>query len=223
MKLKPIFQGIERFTTKDYPNHIGITLFSYGCNFRCKYCYNSDLLNYDKNKLLDVENLKEFLIKRIGQVDSIIFCGGEPTLHKTNLINWMKFCKFLGYKIKLDTNGTDSKLLSYLIRNEIVDFVSIDFKQNWNKYNDIIQIDTNTSEIKKSIQILIDSNIEHDIRSTLHYKLHSNDDIKKMKEEMKKLKVKNYNFQFSLFNEKVIDQNLGENKKEYFKDVKFRS
>ncbi|MCA9497177.1 MAG: anaerobic ribonucleoside-triphosphate reductase activating protein [Nanoarchaeota archaeon] len=190
-KLKPIFSGIQRFTTVDDEGFLGITLFTGGCNFRCKYCHNREFVNVKQIKFLETEEIIDFLEKRKNIIETLIFCGGEPTLHE-NLIEWIKFGKKLGYRIKLDTNATNSNMIKQLLKENLIDFFAIDYKSPKNKYQNIIERKVDVDNILNNIKMIIDSKVKYEIRTTVHTDLISKNDIKNMIDELKNIGVNSY-------------------------------
>src|SRR3989338_3543069 len=128
-------KGLQKTTLVDFPTYIASTIFISSCNFKCGFCYNVDLVN-DQKKLpiISEEEILQFLEKRKNVLDGVCITGGEPTLYK-NLKNFIKKIKEIGYKIKLDTNGTNPLLLKELIDEKLVDYVAMDIKSSKEKYN----------------------------------------------------------------------------------------
>ena len=111
--------GIEEMTLLDYEGHLSCILFYNGCNLRCPYCYNGDLA-CGKAKNMDGNEIISFLINRVGKLDSVVFSGGECTIHGENLKNDIYFVKDLGYNVKVDTNGSNPELVKDLIESKEV-------------------------------------------------------------------------------------------------------
>ncbi len=202
-ELKPIFAGIQKFSTIDDNDNLSIILFTGGCNFRCKYCYNLDFVIPSKIKFLSINKICEILEKRKGLVESIVICGGEPTLHK-NIINWLKYIKDLGYRIKFDTNATNYKIIKEIIDKNLVDFFSIDYKAPNKKYEQITQTKLNENTFLKTISLIISSKIEYEFRTTVHSDLLNETDINQIIDELKKLKAKAFYLQNYLVNSETI-------------------
>lgn len=193
-KLKPIFAGLQKFTTNDFFDKMGATIFTGGCNFRCKFCHNPNLV-LAPIKFISVKEVVDFLEKRVGFLDAITFCGGEPTVHQ-NLIEWIRFVKFLGYKVKLDTNATNSSMISFLIKENLVDFFAIDFKAPIEKYKKVVDVNfLDFSCVLENIRLIVLSNVDYDIRTTVHSDLLSFEDILEMIEQLRKVGVLNYHLQ----------------------------
>ena len=172
--------GITPFSTIDYPNTLAATFYTQGCNFRCVYCHNFDFVEYKYPRLSD-EYIENFLKNRKGMLDGIVICGGEPTIHK-DLPNYCRLIKNAGYKIKLDTNGSYPGMLKFLIEMKLIDFVAMDVKAPWEKYEEIIGVKFPLERLKESIEIIKESGIAHEFRTTVHSKLHMPEDIKAIAE-----------------------------------------
>ena len=207
INLKPIFSGLVKFTTKDDFGNLSATLFTLGCNFKCKYCYNLEFLEFNQSKLLDNKEIVSFLEKRVGILDSIVICGGEPTIHNENLIEWIKYIKHLGYKVKLDTNGTNPKIIKNIIENNLIDFISLDFKGLKSSFNNITQT-TLFDKFDESLNLIINSNIKYEVRTTVHSSLLDKQEIKNMKEYLKNLNCQKWSLQ-QFLNTKVLDNKIG--------------
>jgi len=219
--LKPIFSGLQKFTTMDDQGYIGSTFFTGGCNFRCPYCHNPEFVNPNEIKYLSKDYFIEFLNNRKGKIESIIICGGEPTIHE-NLIEWLKYIKHLGYRIKLDTNATNTKMLKEIIKNKLVDYFAIDYKAPKNNYFKIIQNrNINVLNILENISLIVNSGIDYEIRTTIHSDLLNKDDIELMIKELKEIKVENYFLQaFTNPDKKMVGEvSIKENSKEIIKEL----
>lgn len=190
-ELRPIFSGINKFTAIDDSGFIGMTLFTGGCNFRCKYCHNPQFVLQNRIVFLSVEEIVSFLEKRKGLLDSVIICGGEPTLHP-GLVDWLRFIKSLGYRIKLDTNAINGDMLKKILDEKLVDFVDVDYKAPIDKYANITQVKVDKNKLAENIRMIVGSGVDYSFRSTVHSDLHSREDIEKMIDELCDLGVKSY-------------------------------
>ncbi len=190
-ELNSIFSGMQRFTTIDFPKKTAITLFTGGCNFRCVYCHNPDLVFPERIKYLDTKEIVNFLIKRRNLIEGVVVCGGEPSIH-ANLIKWIRFLKELGYKVKLDTNATNKKLINQVIEEKLVDYFAIDYKASLENYEKIVARKVDTKTIFENIKTIVDSGIEYEIRTTIHNAFFSKEDITQMIMELKSIGVENY-------------------------------
>ena len=158
--------GLQKSSLVDYPSKIAAVVFTLGCNFRCPYCHNPNILTaVSTNRLFDEAAVFDFLKTRKGKLDAVVVSGGEPTLQK-GLPEFFKKLKELGFLIKLDTNGSSPKILEYLIKEELLDYVAMDIKAPIEKYKEIARINIDTNNILKSIEILKDSKTGYEFRTT---------------------------------------------------------
>jgi len=173
----------------DWEGKAVAVVFTKGCNFRCGFCHNSSLVLPELlNQTPDIteKEIFDYLLKRKNWIDGVVVTGGEPTIHN-DLIMFIKSIKLLGYKIKLDTNGSNPEMLELLIRNKLIDFVAMDIKivLEADKYSEI----TNCShrdlinQIISSIKVLRNFGIEYQLRTTILPKFHSFDIINTMQQE----------------------------------------
>lgn len=170
-----IIGGLEKLTLLDYPDHLAAIIFTSGCNFRCRYCYNPMLVlpekkNSDKNKKdlnsIGNEDLFLFLKKRFGKLEGVVITGGEPTLHH-DLPDFIKKIKDLGYLVKLDTNGTNPEMLATLIKNKLVDYIAMDIKADFDNYEKVVGVMVNFKNLEKSVKMIMASDLPYEFRSTL--------------------------------------------------------
>ena len=122
-----IISGLQKMTLLDYPGKVACTVFLQGCNFRCPFCHNSDLLGNEGPEPISEETLFAFLKKRVGLLDAVCITGGEPTLQK-DLPQLLRKIKELGYLVKLDTNGNRPDVLKAVVEAGLVDYVAMDVK-----------------------------------------------------------------------------------------------
>ena len=173
------FAGIDTVSLVDYDEKISTTVFTKGCNFRCPYCHNKTLVSELDDEFIPFETLYSYLKKRVGVLDAVVITGGEPTL-MNDLVEKIKSIKELGYLIKLDTNGTNPKVLKELIDNKLIDYVAMDIKNGPNYYNQTVKVEVDMSKINESLDILKNSGIDYELRTTLVEELHSEESIKDM-------------------------------------------
>ena len=129
--------GLQKTTFVDYPGRVAATLFTGGCNFRCPYCQNKDLVLTPNNiEPYTHDEIFEFLNKRVGILEGVVITGGEPTLHN-DLPDFIKEVRSLGYLIKLDTNGSNPDMLINLCNDKLIDYVAMDIKQCPDKYHEV--------------------------------------------------------------------------------------
>ncbi len=161
------------FSMQDFPDRLAAILWIGGCNLRCPYCHNPDIV-YGKNEF-GFEEVLEFLRRRKGRLDGVVFSGGEPTLHP-GLLEMASSIKELGYAIKLDTNGTRPGVLQELLEKGVLDYVAMDIKAPPQKYKRVAGRDL-FDEVKSSLDILIESGIKFELRTTVHTDLLGEADI----------------------------------------------
>ena len=171
-----IISGFEKLTLLDYPGKLACIIFTQGCNFKCSYCQNSDLLECNNIKLISEEEIFAYLEKRKNVLDGIVISGGEPTIQK-GLSQFIKRVKELGLLVKLDTNGSNPNIIQKLIDEKLVDYIAMDIKNVFDKYSDVIKINANLDKIRKSIGILKKSDVDHEFRTTIIKNFHNINNI----------------------------------------------
>ncbi|MCM1053797.1 MAG: anaerobic ribonucleoside-triphosphate reductase activating protein [Ruminococcus sp.] len=168
-----VISGMQKLTLLDYPGETACLIFTQGCNFRCPFCHNKDLLGCQNNcSLISEESIFEYLEKRKGLLDGVCITGGEPLLQK-DIKRFIKKIKDMGYKVKLDTNGSNPIKLEELMREHLVDYVAMDIKNDFLHYDKTAGITSNIESIKKSIDIIENSDIDHEFRTTIVKDLHT--------------------------------------------------
>ncbi len=170
--------GLAKVTVQDFPGNLACIVFFNGCNFRCPYCHNSELVN-KKAPEIPVEEIMDYIRKRKNMLDGVVISGGEPTVNK-ELIDFIKEIKKLKLKVKLDTNGYLPSVLKEIIDNKLVDYIAMDIKEVFSKYKEVVGLDIDTKKIKESIKLIKDSKIEHEFRTTMIKEIHTIDDIKEI-------------------------------------------
>jgi pyruvate formate lyase activating enzyme len=175
--------GLQKTTLLDYPDKLAATIFTVGCNFRCSFCHNPDIVK-GIAKVIPTSDVLDFLRKRKKLLDAVCVTGGEPTM-QTGLITFLKKLKSMGYLTKLDTNGTNYALLEKLILRGLVDYVAMDIKAPWKKYAKVTCRKNDLSSIKKSVTMLKKGIVDYEFRSTVLPELHSPEDIVSMARQVK--------------------------------------
>ncbi len=159
----------------DYPSKICTVAFLGGCNFRCPYCHNPDIVNCIGEPIGEDEFLN-FLIKRKKYLDGVCISGGEPTLSK-GLLEFCQKIKECGYDVKLDTNGTNPLVLKKLIAAGLLDYIAMDIKGPLCKYEEMTKSKVNTGVILQSIDLIIHSNVPYEFRTTVAKELITENDL----------------------------------------------
>jgi pyruvate formate lyase activating enzyme len=210
-----IIKGFQPTSLLDYPGNIASIIFTAGCNFRCPYCYNKQLvMNSPELEELDEERILEMLAKRKKLIDGVVITGGEPTLHK-DLPQLLEKIKKLGLKIKLDTNGANPEMIQELINKKLIDFIAMDIKSPLEKYEQITRIKTDTAKIKKSVEIIMKSGTEYEFRTTAQPDLLTKEDFQKIGQWLKG--AKKYCIQQFKTMPEMIDETF-KNKNTYSKE-----
>lgn len=178
-----IFKGIQKTSFIDYPDKISTVIFTGGCNFRCSYCHNSELI-YENGEDITENEILDLLEKRAKYIDSVTISGGEPTLHK-DLPDFIKKIKNKNFLVKLDTNGTNPEMLKYLSKNKLIDYVAMDIKAPLKKYECVTKSKVNIDNIKKSIKLIMNSNINYEFRTTAYKRLLNINDFNAISNDIK--------------------------------------
>ena len=175
--------GLQKLTLLDYPKKTACTIFTGGCNFRCPFCHNALLVtDIDDNDTYTEEEILDFLSKRRGLLDGVCITGGEPLIN-ADITEFIEKIKALGYCVKLDTNGTFPQKLDELIKNGLVDYVAMDIKNTKDKYAQTAGVEKlDLAKIEESIDILMQSGIDYEFRTTVVKEFHSEEDIEKIAE-----------------------------------------
>ena len=167
-----MISGLQKMTLLDYPGKVACTVFLQGCNFRCPFCHNSDLLGKDAPQTIPVEELMAFLRKRVGLLDAVCVTGGEPTL-QPGLEDLLTDIKALGYLVKLDTNGNRPQVLKALVEKGLVDYVAMDIKNSPARYGQTAGVPgMSLTQLEESIRYLLAGNVDYEFRTTVAEELH---------------------------------------------------
>ncbi len=201
-----LIYGLQKMTLLDYPGYVACTVFLNGCDFRCPYCHNFELVDGTAEPLMDEEKFFAFLGKRKGLLDGVCISGGEPLLHR-DIDVFIRKIRKIGYKVKLDTNGYHPDMLDKLIDEGLVDYIAMDIKNSFDKYPVTTGIPkTDTSIIKKSISIIMNSGVDYEFRTTVTGGLHEKDDLEKIGKEIQGAKA--YFLQQFTMRDTVPDKSL---------------
>lgn len=179
------FGGFEKFTLIDYPAKVACMVYTIGCNFRCPYCHNPELVDETVTTRIDEKEILDFLKGRTGMLDGLVITGGEPTVHGENLLSFMCEVKKLGFLVKLDSNGTNPEILKKAIDEKIVDYIAMDIKSPLSKYTETVGRAVNVDNIKKSIEIIKESGIPYEFRTTIVKSMLTFGDIEQIGREIK--------------------------------------
>jgi pyruvate formate lyase activating enzyme len=159
--------GLHKVSLIDYPAKISAVVFTQGCNFRCSYCHNPELVDSRLfQPCLPENDILDFLSTRVGKLEGVTITGGEPTLQE-NLVPFIRRIRKLGFNVKLDTNGSHPDLLAEMIGEKLLDFVAMDIKAPLEKYSSVVHVPVKTDDIRRSIQRVIKSRVPHEFRTTV--------------------------------------------------------
>jgi pyruvate formate lyase activating enzyme len=159
--------GLQKVSLIDYPGLISAIIFSQGCNFKCSYCHNPELVNPSLfQRCIKEKNLMEFLNTRKGKLDAVVITGGEPTIHD-DLAPFIKKIKKIKFAVKLDTNGSNPQVIKNLLDEKLLDFIAMDIKAPLEKYKNIIKMPVNADSIKESIRLILKAKIPYEFRTTI--------------------------------------------------------
>jgi len=175
-----IIGGLQKFSISDFPGRISAIVYTRGCNFRCPYCHNPELV--DPAAYADPipeKSVIDFLRSRTGRLQGVVVTGGEPTLHP-DLPEFLSVVRRLGFDTKLDTNGSNPDLLECIIDGRLVDYIALDVKAPLDSYRRITGVDARTKDIERSIHLVIESGLSHELRTTYEESMLSPEDLREI-------------------------------------------
>ena len=169
--------GFQRLSLVDYPGKIAAVIFTQGCNFRCRYCHNASLVcPRSFNTLVDEGVVLSYLDARMQKIEGVVITGGEPTIQE-GLLGFMTRIKQKGFLIKLDTNGTNPDMVRYAINLKLIDYIAMDVKTSWEKYDALANVKVNTAALKETLDIILSSKIPYQFRTTVVKQFCLEDDL----------------------------------------------
>ncbi len=187
--------SLQKLTLIDYPGKIACILFLFGCNFKCGFCHNPSLVLPEKaGRIILKEEVLDFLERRKKYLDGICITGGEPLINK-ELPPFIEQIKKIGYSVKIDTNGTNPEMLSYLIDNKLVDYIAMDIKSDRENYFNLTNTEADIKKIEESIRLIVYSGVNYEFRTTCISKYHTKETIEKIGQWLLEIageKPKNY-------------------------------
>lgn len=174
--------GLLKYSLIDYPPHISCVIFTAGCNFRCPYCHNPELaVTGADTRHLSRNHVMDFLATRKKYLDGAVISGGEPTLHP-DLAGFCADLKSMGFLVKLDTNGSRPEVIRELVKNSLVDYLAMDIKTDPELYNQYIAVQADAAALRSSVQIIIESGLAHEFRTTCVHPLITRETLKSIAE-----------------------------------------
>lgn len=170
-------QAIQKLTLLDFPGKTAATVFTYGCNLRCPFCHNSSLVVDKSEGFIDENEVYDLLEKRRGLLDGICITGGEPLL-QSDIIDFIKHVREMGFMVKLDTNGAFPDRLAPILAEKLVNYVAMDVKNSPERYFAAVGIPgIDVSPFSRSIELIKSSGVDHEFRTTLVNGIHTKDDM----------------------------------------------
>ena len=174
--------GLQKMTLLDFPGQVACTVFLGGCDFRCPFCHNWDILDPSTPVIMEEEEFFRFLNTRKGLLDGVAITGGEPLIRQ-GMPEFIKAIREMGFKIKLDTNGNHPDLLKSLVADGLIDYVAIDVKNSPERYAETIGVPGfDISKVDDSIKFLLEGNVEYEFRTTVVKQFHDAESFKKIAE-----------------------------------------
>ena len=170
--------GLVRSSLVDYPGRVAAVVFLQGCNFRCPYCHNPDLVVPQPTgpQPPAMVGVLDFLERRRGLLEGVVVTGGEPSL-QADLLPFLRTLKDYGYLVKLDTNGSRPKVLRDAVAERLVDYFAMDLKAPLSAYSAATGVETPTDPIRESLRVILDSGCPHEFRTTAVHPLHTPEDL----------------------------------------------
>lgn len=164
--------GLQKLTLLDFPGTVACTVFLAGCNMRCPYCHNSELIADPPEPVCDDRELLSFLSGRRSLLDGVCVTGGEPLIHP-GIEDLLSSIRELGYRIKVDTNGTRPDVLSRILEKGLADYVAMDIKNSPDRYPVTVgREDFDLSPVRESVRILLEDRVDYEFRTTVLEQLH---------------------------------------------------
>ena len=175
-----MISGLQKMTLLDFPGKVACTVFLQGCNWRCPFCHNSELLPGKGEELMDEEAFFKFLRSRQGLLEGVCVSGGEPTLYH-KLPEFLAGIKALGFAVKLDTNGSRPEILKDLVEKGLVDYVAVDAKNSPARYAETVGRENfDLAPVEESIRFLLEDRADYELRTTLVCPLHDGESLEEM-------------------------------------------
>jgi len=176
-----IIGNVQKFSLIDYPGTVCATLFTQGCTFRCPYCHNPELVEKKLfQKPVPCKDVIDFLKTRLGKLGGVCITGGEPTVHGDGLIRFVEEIGKLGFRVKLDTNGSRPTVLKSLLQRNLLDYIAMDVKAPLSDYPRIVGAPVDPALIEESINLIMKSGLDYEFRTTVVKSLLSPSDLEKM-------------------------------------------
>jgi len=172
--------GLQKMTLLDFPGKVACTVFLGGCDMRCPFCHNAELVDGTAEAVMDEQGLKKFLSTRSGLLDGVAFTGGEPLL-RADLAPLFRSIREMGFAVKLDTNGTHPDRLRALLEEGLVDYVAMDIKNSPERYGETAGVpEMDLGPVKESVALLKEGRTDYEFRTTVVAELHDDDSFREI-------------------------------------------
>ncbi|MBQ3280012.1 MAG: anaerobic ribonucleoside-triphosphate reductase activating protein [Clostridia bacterium] len=172
--------GLQKMTLLDFPGKVACTVFLGGCDMRCPFCHNAELVDGTAEAVMDEQGLKKFLSTRSGLLDGVAFTGGEPLL-RADLAPLFRSIREMGFAVKLDTNGTHPDRLRALLEEGLVDYVAMDIKNSPERYGETAGVpEMDLGPVKESVELLKEGRTDYEFRTTVVAELHDDDSFREI-------------------------------------------
>ncbi len=168
--------GIQKLTLLDFPSYLACTIFTQACNFSCPFCHNSGMIDANKASTIDESYIFEFLSRRKEILQAVCISGGEPFV-QDDIFEFIKKIKAMGFLVKVDTNGSFPQKIKYALENNLIDYIAMDVKNSSDKYQLFSSSDISFDNIQESIELIRNSDIQYEFRTTVAKGLHNENDI----------------------------------------------
>jgi pyruvate formate lyase activating enzyme len=173
----PQIVGLTAFSLQDFPDRASCILWFQGCNFRCKYCHNPELVLGPVASVVSISEIHDFLQSRQNLLDGVVLSGGECTMYK-HLLEFVQYIRNMGFQVKLDTNGSNPKMIQQMLDLGLLDYVALDYKAPKHKFQNVTQCSESLWEdFSLTLNILLKSDVKFEIRTTFHESLMDENDI----------------------------------------------
>ncbi|WP_321778098.1 anaerobic ribonucleoside-triphosphate reductase activating protein [Sulfurimonas sp.] len=210
-----VIYDLTKFTHLDYENHLSCIVWFSSCNMRCDYCYNKEIV-FSKHGDYSYNDILKFLKTRVGLLDAVVLSGGEATSH--DLVEFCKEIKRLGFKIKLDTNGTNFVEVKKLIELKLLNFIALDYKAPEKKFTKITH-SNKYNDFSKTLNYLIEASMDFETRTTLHSDLLNEKDINEIIDDLIDREYKGKYYIQSFLETEINIGNLGVASMEFDKSL----
>ena len=168
--------GLQKLTLLDFPQVVSCIVFTHGCNFRCPFCHNSSLVDGEFKEEISTEEIFDFLKKRKGILDGVVITGGEPLIQK-DIRGFVEKLKEMGYLVKLDTNGTNPKMLKELVEAKLIDYVAMDIKNSSEEYEKATGVTGLMDKVTESKDFLLKGTVPYEFRTTIVKGIHTKESL----------------------------------------------